>query len=93
MVSLRAGTSYVDLISIRDLDFHICSVEVLFDKEQTELSSWFQIAGIHGLPHVSWDNSPGGTEGYCQHGNDVFPTWHRPYVALLEVRCFVFGIG
>lgn len=24
--------------------------------------------------------------GYCTHGSILFPTWHRPYLALFEVR-------
>jgi len=27
-----------------------------------------------------------GWEGYCPHGTAIFLTWHRPYVALYEVR-------
>ena len=23
--------------------------------------------------------------GYCAHGTETFPTWHRPYLAMLEV--------
>ena len=23
-------------------------------------------------------------QGYCEHGSNLFPAWHRPYVALLE---------
>lgn len=54
--------------------------------------SWFQIEGIHGLPYVPWDEAevpiyPG--KGYCTHGSNLFPTWHRAYVALFEVRLVV----
>ncbi|KAK0480189.1 tyrosinase [Armillaria novae-zelandiae] len=52
--------------------------------------SFFGIGGIHGLPYVQWDGSgsakpasPSGG-GYCHHGSTLFPTWHRPYVALFE---------
>ena len=24
--------------------------------------------------------------GYCHHVSILFPTWHRPYVAMFEVR-------
>ena len=24
--------------------------------------------------------------GYCAHNTETFPTWHRPYLAMLEVR-------
>eukprot|EP00250_Pteridium_aquilinum_P024215 c2865_g1_i1 orf=195-1418(+) len=54
--------------------------------------SFYQIAGIHGLPHVPYDGATGSWDpstsswwgGYCQHGSPLFPTWHRPYVMLLE---------
>ncbi|KAH7441976.1 hypothetical protein KP509_03G064800 [Ceratopteris richardii] len=55
--------------------------------------SFYQIAGIHGLPHAPFDGvdngdwdprNPDWWGGYCQHGSPLFPTWHRPYVMLLE---------
>jgi len=33
---------------------------------------------------VTWNQSPIQGKGYCVHGTDLFPTWHRPYVALFE---------
>ena len=52
-------------------------------------------AGIHGLPDKPWDNirtddSQGGGS-YCPHGTIYFPTWHRPYVALMEVGGSIKG--
>ena len=47
------------------------------------------MGGIHGLPYKSWDQSFGETTqdtGYCTHGSNLFPTWHRAYVALFEVN-------
>ncbi|ESZ89927.1 hypothetical protein SBOR_9689 [Sclerotinia borealis F-4128] len=50
--------------------------------------SWFQIAGIHGRPYYSWGNvswNPAAPQiGYCTHDGVLFPTWHRPYLALYE---------
>ncbi|MCO5550206.1 hypothetical protein L7F22_003688 [Adiantum nelumboides] len=55
--------------------------------------SFYQIAGIHGLPHAPYDGvvngdwdpkNPEWWGGYCQHGSPLFPTWHRPYMMLLE---------
>lgn len=50
--------------------------------------SYYQIAGIHGQPFVAWDDvgacpdcSPAG---YCTHSSNLFPTWHRAYMALFE---------
>ncbi|KAF5372536.1 hypothetical protein D9758_005295 [Tetrapyrgos nigripes] len=60
------------------------------NKSQSDIDSFFQIGGIHGLPYVSWDGSGAqpidrnGWEGYCTHGDVLFPTFHRPYMMLLE---------
>ena len=63
------------------------------ETPQSDPLSHFGVGGIHGLPYVQWEGS-GGTRpvqgaqsgGYCTHGTVLFPTWHRPYVALFEVR-------
>ena len=62
-------------------------------ENQTELLSFFQVSGIHGLPNVPWDGATDGQTnltsfewgGYCTHESVIFPTWHRPYVMLYEV--------
>ncbi|KAI0022596.1 hypothetical protein F4780DRAFT_185715 [Xylariomycetidae sp. FL0641] len=50
--------------------------------------SWYQIAGIHGAPGSTWGDveaTPGNDgAGYCRHVSILFPTWHRPYLALYE---------
>jgi tyrosinase len=65
----------------------------MFATPQSNPLSHFSIGGIHGLPYVSWEGAGGNRpvqgsrwNGYCTHGNVLFPTWHRPYVALYEVR-------
>ena len=56
--------------------------------------------GIHGAPKIQWDNMglkfntnttiQGGTPaGYCAHGTETFPTWHRPYLVMLEQTLFL----
>ena len=57
-------------------------------------------AGIHGRPFIAWDGvnpaTPGAGDsatGYCTHGNTLFPTWHRPYLALFEVRIVLRSVG
>ena len=55
---------------------------------QTDELSYYQIAGIHGRPFIPWDGvsaTPGDSGGYCTHTIALFPTWHRPYLALFEV--------
>jgi len=66
------------------------------DQDADELS-FFRIAGIHGLPYEPWNGAgekPLDPEtrwaGYCVHGSTLFPTWHRPYMALFEVRQIFF---
>ncbi|KAF2197120.1 Di-copper centre-containing protein [Delitschia confertaspora ATCC 74209] len=54
--------------------------------------SYFQIAGIHGLPYQTWPNMSFNTDGpekmaesgFCTHNSIRFLTWHRPYLALFE---------
>lgn len=59
------------------------------DMSQSEKTSYFQIAGIHGVPRASWDSvgqcsSCDGADGYCPHDSVLFPGWHRAYMALFE---------
>ena len=51
--------------------------------------------GIHGLPKgywngIEWPYKEEGKywnddSGYCAHSTATFPTWHRPYLAMMEV--------
>jgi tyrosinase len=56
--------------------------------DQDEKISYFQVAGIHGVPFRQWDGVKGqeGHEnmGYCHHVSHMFGPWHRPYLALFE---------
>lgn len=56
-------------------------------------NSFFRLAGYHGEPFVG----KGKTDsrwwgGYCQHGNILFPTWHRAHLLALE-KAFKFVMG
>ena len=63
------------------------------NTDEMEDKSFFAIGGIHGQPYTAW-NGAGGSfvqgkwsfGGYCTHGSVLFPTWHRPYLLLLEVN-------
>jgi tyrosinase len=48
-------------------------------------NSFFVIGGYHGEPFrgAGWGN-PQWWGGYCNHGNVLFPTWHRAYLWRLE---------
>jgi len=47
--------------------------------------SFFMLGGFHGEPFrgAGWGNSS-YWGGYCNHGNVLFPTWHRVYLLKLE---------
>ncbi|PBL03308.1 tyrosinase [Armillaria gallica] len=75
----------------KQFSLYIQAFDAMYSEEQDNGISFFGIGGIHGVPYVRWAES-GGTEpvpnskwgGYCHHGSTLFPTWHRPYVALFE---------
>ncbi len=47
--------------------------------------SFFMLGGFHGEPFrgAGWGSSS-YWGGYCNHGNVLFPTWHRVYLLKLE---------
>ncbi len=47
--------------------------------------SFFKLGGFHGEPFkgAGWGNSA-YWGGWCNHGNVLFPTWHRVYVLKIE---------
>ncbi|HEY0154677.1 MAG TPA: tyrosinase family protein [Longimicrobium sp.] len=51
----------------------------------TDPRSFFVLGGYHGEPFrgAGW-GSPEYWGGYCNHGNVLFPTWHRAYLFVLE---------
>ncbi|TFK38415.1 tyrosinase [Crucibulum laeve] len=76
----------------RQFSLYIQALQRMYDDSQDNTLSYFQVGGIHGLPFIPWDNSTGSQPfnpnaqwgGYCTHGSTLFPTWHRPYVMLVE---------
>ncbi|GAB1315478.1 hypothetical protein MFIFM68171_05688 [Madurella fahalii] len=70
-------------------DLFIQALSAIQAAPEDDWLSWYQIAGIHGLPFKPYNGVgqvPGGNDkaGYCPHGQITFITWHRPYIALLE---------
>jgi tyrosinase len=51
----------------------------------TDPNSFFVIGGYHGEPFrgAGW-GSAAYWGGYCNHGNVLFPTWHRAYLLRVE---------
>ncbi|KAF2642681.1 Di-copper centre-containing protein [Massarina eburnea CBS 473.64] len=86
-------------VEIRDLEkaggemwnLFLLAMTAFQAMDQGVLDSYYQIAGIHGMPWTSWDGVEGsgadisGSQmGYCPHGQALFGTWHRPYLILFE---------
>lgn len=69
------------------LNIFYLALERMHATPTSNLLSYYRIAGIHGA-NYAWDGDTGGNYpdgyGYCHHGDRLFPTWHRPYLALFE---------
>ncbi|KAG8527171.1 uncharacterized protein KY384_008601 [Bacidia gigantensis] len=66
-------------------DLYILALQQLTQEEQNFQLSFFQVSGIHDRPYIPWDGVNGQYEaGYCTHSSILFPSWHRPYLALFE---------
>ena len=65
--------------------------------DQSNMTSYYQIAGIHGRPYIPWDNVPSAegidSPGYCTHVLNLFLAWHRPYLALYEQTLYTHIIA
>ncbi|MCJ1463962.1 hypothetical protein MMC07_002572 [Pseudocyphellaria aurata] len=68
------------------LSLFIQAMGKFMKMDYREQLSFFQIAGIHGQPYTDWDGLKG--REFCSHNTSIFPTWHRPYVLLLEQRLY-----
>ncbi|KAF1973382.1 Di-copper centre-containing protein [Bimuria novae-zelandiae CBS 107.79] len=92
------GTAIHPRLEIRDLErnypdrwnIFLLGLQRFQSVSQYDKLSYFQIAGIHGRPFMPWDGAQGDDSfwshysGYCTHDSNLFPTWHRPYLALFE---------
>ncbi|KAK0734565.1 common central domain of tyrosinase-domain-containing protein [Lasiosphaeria miniovina] len=73
-------------------NLYILGLQGLQGLDESQLTSYYQIAGIHGMPFKPWDGvgsdsdweESSGFGGYCTHSSILFTTWHRPYIALYE---------
>nr|OQO26612.1 hypothetical protein B0A51_06674 [Rachicladosporium sp. CCFEE 5018] len=97
VVSGAPGSAVYPRLEVRQMLFTKPNQWILFmlgmqrfhATNQADKMSYYQIAGIHGVPRQNWDNvgqcsSCGGTDGYCTHDSVLFPSWHRAYLALFE---------
>ncbi|CCA72437.1 related to tyrosinase precursor (monophenol monooxygenase) [Serendipita indica DSM 11827] len=72
------------------MNLFLLGVIRLQEVDESKTISWFQIAGIHGRPYVAYDGAEPAVDGggYCAHSTLQFPTWHRPYLALMEQEIY-----
>jgi len=85
-------------LSQDQLDLYLLGLARLQCKDESDDESYYQIAGIHGQPYKPWNGVSSTITrdidwieekqfgGYCTHSSILFLTWHRPYMALFEVR-------
>lgn len=67
----------------------ILAMQAFQAQSQTSATSYYQIAGIHGVPRVNYNgvgqcSTCSDADGYCTHDSVLFPAWHRTYMALFE---------
>lgn len=68
----------------------LLAMQLMQKSAQTNKVSYYQLAGIHGVPRASWDGvekcstCSGQVDGYCTHDSILFLGWHRAYLALFE---------
>ncbi|EMD35087.1 hypothetical protein CERSUDRAFT_116584 [Gelatoporia subvermispora B] len=79
----------------KQFSLYIQALQRLMKLDFANDLSFSSIGGIHGMPYVQWGKSGASTQppdtdfgGYCTHGSVLFPTWHRPYVALFEQELY-----
>ncbi|KAK8014508.1 tyrosinase precursor [Apiospora arundinis] len=69
-------------------DLYILGLSELQNRSESDPLSYFQIAGIHGRPFISWNGVNNITKddqlGFCPHSQVLFTAWHRPFMALYE---------
>ena len=72
-------------LTVPEKDILIRAFDGIQKLKPTDPNSFFSIAGYHGEPFrgAGWGNSA-WWGGFCNHGNVLFPTWHRAYLWRLE---------
>ncbi|KAM0259626.1 hypothetical protein ACHAQJ_003205 [Trichoderma viride] len=96
---LAANGSIPLRLEIRDIkadkykwDLYVLALSMFQSVSQDDPLSYYQIAGIHGVPFSTWNDvgpvAGASQSGYCPHSSVLFPTWHRPYLALYEQELY-----
>ncbi|KAF8250011.1 Di-copper centre-containing protein [Wilcoxina mikolae CBS 423.85] len=72
-------------------NLYLLALQAMQKVPESNPLSYYQLAGIHGRPHIPWGepSNPAVQDtrvGYCTHSSALFVTWHRPYLSLIEQR-------
>jgi Common central domain of tyrosinase len=92
---LRVRREIDDFIKDNDVtNIFMLGLDDLMKTDWRDPFSYFQIAGIHGKPHVAWqgvqpDLTGNPESGYCSHSSILFPTWHRAYLMMFEQALYL----
>ena len=84
--SLQELQSRYDTGDVKPMDDLIKAWIGIQEKDPKDSNSFFCIGGYHGEPFRDreWEGKNSYWGGYCNHGNVLFPTWHRAYILRLE---------
>jgi tyrosinase len=75
-------------------NLYLLGMERFQSKDKNDKLSYYQVSGVHGRPFQTWNNFPTplvNQAGFCPHGSTLFGSWHRPYLAIFEVRLLVYS--
>ncbi|KAF3915762.1 Tyrosinase [Dactylellina cionopaga] len=70
-----------------EFNLFLLALQRMQQQPQSSDTSYYGIAGIHGRPYKAWNGvmaQGNPNSGYCTHADVLFPSWHRPYLALYE---------
>lgn len=72
----------------KQYDLFIQAMTQFQAQPQSSQTSYYQIAGIHGVPRQNYDGvgkcASCSADGYCTHDSILFLGWHRAYLTLFE---------
>lgn len=74
-------------------NLYLLTLQAWKSQPQSSPTSYYGVAGIHGVPNQPWDGvgwnpNAQGAVGYCTHSSILFPTWHRAYMTLFEQQFY-----
>ena len=82
----REINDFVKLNDGRTANLFLLALRRLYHQDKDDSESFWEIAGIHGRPHRTWNNEKqtGGGGGWAPHASTLFLPWHRAFLALFE---------